>query len=218
MRGALVLVLILAGGVAASASDLSRSARFAALNGEAETLETASRSLKGGLVITGEKLTLENGAFTATVQKVSHQYFVMSTVGARGKMPLDAAFFANAISAAVNNVLDSSTITMARFDNARDHDGGNIAGLTLHDVQMMHSAKALTGSLKALVRVEFKARSAFDPATRKMTVTVDSVKAAGLPVPLGIAFFAMDKFMKYPFVKLENPRVIVDLKPFLPAP
>lgn len=216
IRPLLVFGVTLAFAVSASANDLSRHARFSALHGGAEALEASSRTLRGGLTITGEKILLENGAFTATVAQVGHTYFVMTNVAAKGKMPLDAAFFADAITAAVNNVLDGSTVTMATFKNARDE---GLAGITLKDIQLVHNKKALSGSLKALlVHPEFKGQSSYDKPSRKLTVKVDSVKIAGVGVPLSVAFFTMKQFMNYPFVTLDNPRIVIDLKPFLPPP
>src|SRR5688572_13342705 len=81
---------------AAGAQQLDRNARFAFLHGsEAGYSSEGERSLRGGLTITGEKITLDNGNFTATVQKVGHAAFVMTNVSAQGRMPLDDAFFAD---------------------------------------------------------------------------------------------------------------------------
>lgn len=217
MRSTLLFAaLVLASTTAASASELGRHARFTGLYGEAEAYESSSRQSRGGLTITGEKILLENGSFTATVAQVGHPQFLMSGVAARGRMPLDAAFFADAITAAVNNVLEGSTVSIASFKNARDED---LAGITLKDIQLVHAHKALSGSLKALIaHPEFRGRSAYDKATRRLTVTVESVKIAGVGVPLSVAFFTMNQFMSYPFVTLANPNVIIDLKPFLPPP
>lgn len=224
--GLLAAAVLLAAAATVLGSDLSRHARFAGLYGGADTFESAgTRSLRGGLQITGERIQLENGNFTATVAQVAHPYFVMTGMGARGRMPLDAAFFADAITAAVNNVLEGSTVTMATFKNAREEDLAGItreedlAGITLKEIHLVHTRKALSGSLKALIaHPEFRGRSSYDKATRKLTVTVESVKLAGIGVPLGVAFFTMGQFMKYPFVTLSNPNVIIDLKPFLPPP
>ena len=215
----LALALTCSTGLASNglASDLARAARFAGLHGAAEHAVDAA-TLAGGLTITGEKLQLEDGNFTAAVAQVASPYFVMTGVGARGRMPLDAAFFADVITAAVGNILDGSTITMATFKNAQKPDD-SIANVTLKDLKLVHTHGQLEGELYAVVaHAQFKAHSSYDKATRRLTVSVDSVKAAGLPVPLSVAFFTMGQFMKYPFVHLDNPRVVIDLKPFLPPP
>ena len=64
MRAAVVLLaLAIAGG--AQASELARQARFSALFDGAETISIARETRPGGLTITGEKIQLESGNFTA---------------------------------------------------------------------------------------------------------------------------------------------------------
>jgi hypothetical protein len=217
---AAVLALAIAGSAHASdlAGELARQARFSALFGGAETSHVAPVARPGGLTITGEKIQLEGGNFTASMAQVSSNWFKMDGVAAKGRMPIDEAFFADAIAAAVNNILDGSTMTVASFKNSRD-DAGSIANITVKDMVLVHKNKALEGSMKAsIAHPEFKGHSAFDRATRQLTVTLDSVKVAGIPVPMGIAFSAMGSFMNYPFVELKNPRIIIHLNWFLPPP
>lgn len=209
----LLALLVMCG--AASASDLARNARFSALFGGAEA-ESAERSLRGGLSITGEKISLESGNFTATVQQVTHPAFVMTGVAAHGRMPIDEAFFADAIAAAVGHILHGSTVKIATFKNARE-DG--IAGITLKEIKLVHAFGGLIGELKASVASpEFKGKTTYDKATKSLTVKLESVKLGSMGVPLSAAFFTMKQFVNYPFVKLANPNIIIDLKPFLPPP
>jgi hypothetical protein len=214
VRGLSLLALLVAASVA-TAGDLDRHARFNAVHGSSEALTSPARVLRGGLTITGEKIQLDNGNFQATVQSVTSPYFQMSGLTAKGRMPINDALFQDAIATAINNILDGSTITMGSFKNVRD---GEISGITLKDIHLVHANKALQGSLKAsLVHPEFKAKSRYDKPSRSLVVTVESVKVAGIPVALSVAFFTMGQFMNYPFVKLDKPNVIIDLKPFLPG-
>ena len=215
MRRLLAAAAVLALAASAHASDLDRHARFEALFHGSDAY-SADDVRTSGLHISGEKLSLENGSFTATVQQVSHPYFTMSNVAAKGVLPLDDAFFADAITAAVNDVIDRSTTTVGSFKNASAQSAA--ARVTITDMQLTFANKALSGSLHAVVATpQFKGHASYDKASRAMTVTVESVKIAGIPVPLSVAFFTMNQFMSYPFVKLQNPNIIVDLKPFLPG-
>lgn len=218
MRRAVVALVALALAGGAHASELARQARFSALFGGAETSFVAHEARPGGLTITGEKIQLESGNFNAAMQAVTSNWFRMEGVAAKGRMPIDDAFFADAIAAAVNNILDGSTMTVSSFKNTRD-DGGAVSAITIKDMVLVHKAKALEGSMKAsIAHPEFKGHSAFDKATRQLVVTLDSVKVAGIPVPMAIAFSVMGNFMNYPFVELKNPRIIIHLNWFLPPP
>lgn len=199
----------------ATASDLARSARFSALFGSAESV-VSERALSGGLSITGETISLEDGNFIAKVQQVSHPAFVMTGVAAHGRMPIDEAFFADAITAAVGQILNGSTIKIASFKNARE---GGLAGVTLKDIKLVHAFGGLSGELTASVASPvFKGKSTYDKATKRLIVKLESVKLGSLGVSLSIAFATMKQFVNYPFVTLANPNIIIDLKPFLPPP
>lgn len=211
-----VLAGLLAAGSAAGAGDLLRHARFEALHGDAPAFEVpVERPLRGGLSITGEKILLENGNLTATVQTVGHASFVMSQVAAQGRMPLDDAFFADPITAAVNNILNGSKVTIGNFKNLAPTSPE--ADVPIKDIQLVHAQKALTGSMKALLfKPEFRARSSYEKATKKLTVTVESVTLGGINVPLDLTFYVVSQVLSYPFVTLARPNVIIDLTPFLP--
>jgi hypothetical protein len=201
MRAAL-LALALCG--AACADDMVRHARFTELHGER------------GLAIVGEKVKLENGNFEATVVQVKHDQFVMSNVQAHGRMPIDEAFFADVVSAAVGHILHGSTVKIASFRNTRE-DG--LASTPLEEIKLVHAFGALQGEMKASVaRPVFKGKSRYDKPSKSLIVTLESVKLGSMSVPMGVAFYTIGKFMKYPFVKLANPNIIIDLKPFLPPP
>lgn len=201
---ALVLGLALALTGAAGADDMSRFARFGELHGER------------GLSIVGEKVQLEGGNFTATVVQVKHDDFVMSNVEAHGRMPIDEAFFNNVVAAAIGHILHGSTIKIAKFQATRE-DG--LAGTPLEEIKLVHAFDQLQGELKASVaRPVFKGKSRYDRASRSLIVTLESVKLGSMGVPMSVAFYTMGKFMKFPFVKLANPNIIIDLKPFLPPP
>jgi hypothetical protein len=219
MNRALVLCgLALALACPAQAGDLSRYAAFTSLHGANEDpgYEVAvDRPLRGGLQITGEKILLENGNFTASVQKVGHQYFVMSNVTAQGRMPLNDAFFADPITAAVNNILDNSKTTIGSFKNLAPTP--EPMDIDIKDMQMTMAQKVVTGSMKVMVlKPEFKGKGSYDKATKKMTVAVESVTMGGINVPLDLAFYVMGQVLNYPFVQLQRPNVIIDLTPFLP--
>ena len=199
----------------ASAGDLGQYARFVTLHGASEAYEVAADQLRGGLGISGEKITLDNGNFTATVQKVTHAAFVMTGVSAQGRMPLDDAFFADPITAAMNNVLNGSTVGIAEFKNLVQ--GPEPVDIPIKDVKITMAQKAVTGSLKALVfKPEFKAHASYDKASKKMTMTLESVTMGGVAVPLDLTFYVISQVLHYPFVTLANPNVVVDLTPFLP--
>lgn len=218
MERALVFGLALALVAPAGAGDLARYARYTALHGALEDPGyevPVDRPLRGGLTITGERILLENGNFTASVQKVGHQLFVMSNVTAQGRMPLNDAFFADPITAAVNNILDGSKTTIGSFKNLAPSP--EPMDVDIKDVQMTMAQKAVTGSMKVMVlKPEFKGKASYDKATKKMTVAVESVTMGGIAVPLDLAFYVMGQVVNYPFVQLAKPNVIVDLTPFLP--
>ena len=215
-----LLVLGLVGVVSAvSAGDLARYARFAKIHGGAAPYEVAvDGPLAGGLTITGEKILLENGAFTATVQKISHAAFTMANVSAQGRMPLDDAFFADPITAAVNNFLNGSKMGIGSFKNAPvANPPADSLDLEIKDIQIEHAAKALKGSMKVMVlKPEFAGHSSYDKASKKLTIAVDAVTMGGINVPLDLAFYVMGQVVHYPFVTLARPNVILDLGPFLP--
>lgn len=215
---AVVLVLGLA--TAAGASDLARAARFGQLHGATPALATdGDRSLRGGLTITGEKITLENGALSATIQKVAHPEFVMKGVAGQARMPFDQDLLTDPINTAINNILVGSTFTIAHMDNLRSGDRKADRGVSLSNIKLIHNLKFIKGSLKApLVSPSFSGRSGWDKATKKMTVVVDAVVVGGFSVPLGVAFAAMKNFVRYSFVTFDKPRVIIDLSSFLPHP
>lgn len=211
-----VLAALLTVSSTARAGDLLRHARFVSLHGESSSYEVAvERPLRGGLTITGEKILLENGNFTATIQGVGHAAFQMSQVSAQGRMPLDEAFFADPITAAVNNILNGSKVGIGSFKNlaATSPD----VDILIKDIQLVHAQKALQGTMKAMVfKPEFRGKSSYDKATKKMTIAVESVTLGGIAVPLDLAFYVMGQVISYPFVTLAKPNVIVDLTPFLP--
>lgn len=201
---ALVVGLALALAGVACADDMARFARFAEISGEK------------ALSIVGEKVSLENGNFEATVVQVKHDQFVMNGVSARGRMPIDEAFFNDVIAAAVGHILHGSTIKIDSFKNTRE-DG--LASTPLEEIKLVHAFGALSGEMKASVaRPVFKGKSRYDKPAKSLVITLESVKLGSMSVPMGVAFYTMGKFMKFPFVKLANPNIIIDLKPFLPPP
>lgn len=218
-----LLVLTLA--IPTVAGDLDRHVRFDRLHGQDTPFETTSdRRLRGGLQISGEKIVIENGGLTASIQKVAHPMFEMTGVAGQARMPLDAAFLADPITTAINNVLTGSTFTIAQMKNLRKteiqrSDKPSLAAITLTKIKLVHNLHFLKGSLKApLVSSDFVARSGYDKATRKLTIVVDKVIVAGFSVPLGVAFAAMNQFISYPFVTMVKPKVVIDLTSFLPQP
>lgn len=215
-RGSVFVLSALCVVGSAAAGDLLRHARFETLTGEAVPYDVSvDRPLRGGLTITGEKITLENGNFTATVQSVGHASFVMSQVAAQGRMPLDEAFFADPITAAVNNFLNNSKMTIGNFKNLTATSPE--LDVPIKDIQLVHTQKALAGTMKAMMfKPEFKGKSSYEKATKKMTITVESVTLGGINVPLDLTFYVMGQVLNYPFVTLARPNVIIDLTPFLP--
>ena len=210
----LAIAGLLAVGSMAGAGELERVARFARLH-DAAVFEVASDELKGGLTISGEKITLENGNFTASVATVGHAAFTMSGVSAQGRMPLDEAFFADPIKAAMENLLNGSKVGIAAFKNLQPASPD--ADVAIKDIQLTMSAKAVSGSLKAMVfKPEFKGHASFDRATKKMTLVLESVTLGGIAVPIDLTFYVVSQVLSYPFVTLAKPAVIIDLTPFLP--
>jgi hypothetical protein len=213
---ALALTLLVSG---SWASDLTRHRTFERLFGVSEPLE-----LGGGLQIVGEHVVLDNGHLTATFEKVLHPEFSMKTVAAQGTIALDAAFFADPVTAAINSLLKGSQVAIALFKNGSKPDRkpstrDDLKGIDIEKVKLVFSQKRLTGSLHALaVTPEFAGAASYEKASRKLTVTVQSVKIAGIDVPLSVAFFVMGRFMSFSFVTLSKPNVVVNLTPFLPVP
>lgn len=210
------LAVALAIGVSgACAGDLARHARFVALTGHDDGFEVAREQGRGGLTITGEKILLENGNLTATVQKVGHHDFSMAGVAASGRVPLDDAFFADPITAAVNDLLDGSKVSIAEFKNLVPVP--DVPELVVKDVQITMAAKAVSGSAKAFVfKPEFKGHASYDKTTKKMTITLESVTMGGNAVPIDLTFYVLGQALPYSYVTLAKPNVIVDLAPFLP--
>lgn len=224
-RSAVFGVLVLGLVTGAQAGDLARHARFGRLHGEGAALELdGNRQLRGGLVITGEKIVLENGNLTASFQKVAHTLFVMSGITAQGRMPIDDAFLADPITTALNNILNGSTMTVASMKNAAPARRSSpalqsAADVEITNIKMVHTAKALKGSMQAMMFApEFTGKSAYSKATKKLTVTVETIQMGGYAVPIDLAFYVMGQFMNYPFVTLAKPNLIIDLSSFLPTP
>lgn len=203
----------------ASAQDLERHVRFGQLHGEVLPYETTfDGPVRGGLTITGEKITLDNGNFTATVQKVGHAAFTMTNVSAQGRMPLDDAFFADPITAAVNQLLNGSKMSIGGFKNlAAPPPGVDPLDVEIKNVQIEMNQKAVKGSLKALIfQANFTAKASYDKATKKMTMTLESATMGGIAVPIDLTFYVISQVLNYPFVVLAKPNIIIDLTPFLP--
>lgn len=207
---------VLAVASVAGAADLQRYARFAQLHGSAPAYEvTVDQPAKGGLTITGEKITLENGNFNAFVQTVGHAAFTMTGVSAQGRMPLDEAFFADPITAAMNNILNGSKVAIGSFKNLQPTSPE--ADVVIKDIQMTMAQKVVTGSMKAMMfKPEFRGKASYDKATKKMTIVVESVTLGGNAVGIDLAFYVIGQVLSYPFVTLAKPAIIVDLTPFLP--
>lgn len=200
----------------AGAGDLQRYATFGRLHGSAPAYDVAvDHSGKGGLTISGEKITLDNGNFTATVQTVGHAAFTMTGVAAQGRMPLDEAFFADPITAAMNNVLNGSKVSIASFRNLQPTSPE--ADVVIKDIQLTMAQKIVTGSMKAMMfKPEFRAKASYDKATKKMTMVLESITLGGNPVGIDLAFYVISQVLSYPFVTLAKPAIIIDLTPFLP--
>jgi len=218
MSRVLVLAIALAVPVsAARADDLMRYARFTQLNaGATDAYEVrGDRPLRGGLTISGEKITLDSGSFTASVQKVAHADFEIAQVSAQGHLPLDDAFFADPITAAVNDLLNGSKVTIGQFRNLLQ--GPEPVDVPVKDISLTMAQKSVTGSLKALVlQADFHAHASYEKASKKLTLTLESVSMGGHAVPLDLTFYVVGQILHYPFVTLANPDVVVDLSPFLP--
>ena len=215
-RAKLVVAGVLAMASMATAGDLQRYARFTQLHDAVQPYEVkVDQPLRGGLTISGEKITLENGNFTAFVQTVGHAAFTMTGVSAQGRMPLDEAFFADPITAAMNNILNGSKVSIASFKNLQPVSPE--ADIVVKDIQLTMAQKAVSGSLKALMfKPEFKAKASYDKATKKMTMVIESATLGGIAVPIDLVFYVVSQVINYPFVQLAKPAVIIDLTPFLP--
>lgn len=212
----MIVAGVLATASVAGAGDLQRYATFTRLHGAAPAYDVVvDHSDKGGLTISGEKITLENGNFQAFVQTVGHAAFTMTGVSAQGRMPLDEAFFADPITAAMNNILNGSTVKIASFKNLQPTSPE--ADVLIKDVQMVMANKVVTGSMKAMMfKPEFRGKASYDKATKKMTIVVESVTLGGNAVGIDLAFYVIGQVLSYPFVTLAKPAIIVDLTPFLP--
>jgi hypothetical protein len=216
------LSLVLAGGVLAG--DLSRHQAFSRLHRISDPYQAFYESfILNGFTIVGERILLENGQLTVSIQKVANGEFQMSNVGATSIMPLNEGFFADPLTAGVNNFLTQSTVTIASLKakatlvNEQTNEN-ELINVELKDIRLVHAQKALRGHMKVLVfPADFTGKSSFSKPDKKLTVTVESISIGGIPVPLDLAFFVLKHFINFDFITISKPNIIFDLGAFLPG-
>lgn len=216
------LSLVFAG--CALAGDMVRHQSFAQLHRLSDPFnEYYETFVLNGFTIVGERILLENGQLTVSIQKVANGEFQMSNVGATSVMPLNDAFFADPFTAGVNNFLTQSTLTVgslkAKATLVNEQTSENqLINVEIKDIRLVHTQKALRGHMKVLVfPADFSGKSSYSKPDKKLTVTMESISVGGIPVPLDLAFFLLKHFVNFDFVTVSKPNLIFDLGAFMPA-
>jgi len=210
---------------ALAASDLLRQGAFSRLHRLSDPYDAFHDNfLLAGFQIVGERIHLENGQLTVSIQRVSAGDFSMENLGAQAAFPLGDAFFADPLAAGVNNFLTSSTITVAKLSAktvlvSETTQEQEIMNVDVKDIRIAHNQKVVKGHLKVLIfPADFSGKSSYSKTDKKLTVTVESISMGGIPVPLDLAFFIMKQIISFDFIQIQKPNIIFNLGAFLPQP
>ncbi len=193
--------------------------RFGALHGEAGWQETVS-GLRG-MSLEGVEISLKNGKLTVLAAKARLDDQTTATgIAAGTTLVLDDGFFQAPVTGVVNAFRKSSSVAIQRLELYWSEDGPEASSTTqesvaVKDIQLHTHEGEFTMEGRSLVSIKATGRLHWHPAEKQLRAEITSVKAAGLPVPLSLAFGLMAKFVNQPFVRLENPDMWVDVGWFL---
>jgi len=246
-RIAPILALSLVSMAASANAGVLQQARFMAMNPDVTRLvsATATHAL-GSFQIIGERIVLENGNLTASVEKIVSDDVKIQTLKSQTTYTLNDDFFRDPVKAIVESFLKASDTTIARAEikaHLSDENRANAAApaqiasldprlipiaaqlaetfmvdVILRDVKLPVQNKAFTMTAKVLV-FDLKAQgtTAYDPATKTLVATVNSVKMGGIPVGLDLSFLVMGRFVgSFDFISLQKPNILINLGAFLP--
>lgn len=196
-------------------------ARFLRLNPEIDCVESelVSYGTKGFQVV-GEKISLQNGKLDAEIQKVVIDGDEAQQIKGGGQIQLDDAFFQNPVKAITEDLLTASWVTIERFTVHAQILGEDPESVTLKTIKLNLNDKKFTFEAKALlIKMTGMGLMSYNPQTQKISAEIQSITMAGLPVPMDLAFYVLSKFIHYPFITLEKPRIVIDMGFFLrPSP
>lgn len=215
--GATALPLLLAAAAALPAAELADFARFAALHHEAAAtlLEPSTRAVQ----LTGVKLEYRNEKLDATIlEALLDDGTRVQELHAHTRLVLDGGFLAAPVTGAVKAFMKASETHIARAELPWDESpraGGVLETLAIKEVALTTQDSAFSMTARSLVSIKAEGTMTWDPATKKLTVEVTGVKAAGLPVPLALAFGLMERFLQAEFVELARPHIRLDVGYFL---
>lgn len=202
--------------VAAGATSLHQAALFTALHGGGSArLDEASLA---GIRLEGVEMHYADQVLKVTALR-AHLDDSTKAEGIRIEAPLvmDEDFFRAPITGVVRAFLREAEIRVDRLDMSWSTPSqANVQeSMAVKEVLLatLNGRFAMTG--RSIVSIHAVGTTAWNAPEKEVVATVEEVKAAGLGVPLGLAFGLMAKFLNAEFVALDNPDIVLDVAYFL---
>jgi hypothetical protein len=198
-----------------SAATLPQTLRFGVLHGAVE-LDTGP-SVRG-VQIEGAEMVFRDGHLTVSAdQALLDDGTKAEEIFAGTVLELGDDFFQAPVTAVVNAFLSSSNTHIVRAEMQWSEEPGEspVEGveesMAVKDILVTMDGGEFELSARSIVSISSKGVGSWDPQSQVVTIEVESVKAAGLPVPLTLAFGLMSKFIDVDFVQLDKPFIRLDV-------
>ncbi|MBI3893293.1 MAG: hypothetical protein HY303_17380 [Candidatus Wallbacteria bacterium] len=214
---------------------LERHVRSGIVHSESEPfdlarVETASR---GGFVISGERIHLENGILTAHFNRVQADDGTdLQNVDILTKLSLSGGFLSDPVKNAVEAFLAYMDMTASKVELAFTVPAGRgrapavpnglpaeILTMPVRDMKMTMRQKVMEMTLKSIISIRTVGKANYRPAEKKIDCEITGAWSGPVPIPQDLLFYTLGNSIHYPFVEVHKPYVTIDIGYFLnPAP